>query len=98
MGGFSPWHWLVILAVAVILFGNRLPEIARSLGRSVNEFKKGLNEVKDQLEQEVQAPAAKQFNEPEAAPKLHHQSVVEEQRAAQQAATNETEPAHAEDR
>lgn len=97
MGGFSPWHWLLILAVAVLLFGNRLPEIARSLGRSVNEFKKGLNEVKDQLEQEVQAPAAKQFNDPEVARRLDHQSVVDKQRAAQQAATSETEATHAED-
>ncbi len=36
---------LVIVAVVLLLFGaKRLPEIARSLGRSSNEFKKGLKE------------------------------------------------------
>lgn len=53
MGMLSPWHWIFILAVAVLLFGNRLPDIARSLGRSVNEFKRGLREVKDNFEDEI---------------------------------------------
>jgi sec-independent protein translocase protein TatA len=79
MGWLSPWHWLVIMIVAVLLFGNRLPEIARSLGRSVNEFKRGLKEVKDNLDAEVddnpprerlQPPAEKrqseQIEQPEA--------------------------------
>ena len=33
--------------MAIVLFGNRLPDVARSLGRSVNEFKRGLKEVSD---------------------------------------------------
>lgn len=53
MGWLSPWHWLVIMVVAVLLFGNRLPEIARSLGRSVNEFKRGLKEVKDNIDADL---------------------------------------------
>jgi len=53
MGFLSPMHWLVILVVAVLLFGNRLPEIARSVGRSVNEFKRGLRDVKDNFDEEM---------------------------------------------
>jgi sec-independent protein translocase protein TatA len=35
MGELSPWHWLVVIAVAVLLFGaKRLPDAARSVGRS----------------------------------------------------------------
>lgn len=35
MGELSPWHWAVVIAVAVLLFGaKRLPDAARSLGRS----------------------------------------------------------------
>ena len=47
INGLSPMHLLVIMVVALLLFGNRLPEIARSLGRSLNEFKKGLSDVND---------------------------------------------------
>lgn len=40
----STWHILVILLVALLLFGRRLPEIMRGLGSSVKEFKKGMEE------------------------------------------------------
>ena len=34
MGGLSPWHWLILLAVVVVLFGaKKLPDAARSLGK-----------------------------------------------------------------
>ena len=65
MGGFgSPLHWLVIAAVALLLFGNRLPDVARSLGRSVNEFKKGLKEVKDNFDDDGDdEPPKKKLND-----------------------------------
>ncbi len=45
LGGWEVW---VILFVALLLFGStRLPKMARSMGASVNEFKKGLNEAKN---------------------------------------------------
>jgi sec-independent protein translocase protein TatA len=46
MPGFA--EWLLIGAVVVVLFGaKKLPELARSLGRSSSEFKKGLREGAD---------------------------------------------------
>ena len=65
MGGFgSPLHWLVIAAVALLLFGNRLPDVARSLGRSVNEFKQGLKEVKDNFDDDGDdEPPKKKLND-----------------------------------
>ncbi|MCH7871541.1 MAG: twin-arginine translocase TatA/TatE family subunit [Planctomycetes bacterium] len=53
MGMFSGMHWVLIGAVALLLFGNRLPEVARSLGRSVNEFKKGFDDIKFDVEDAV---------------------------------------------
>jgi TatA/E family protein of Tat protein translocase len=40
---FNGWEVMVILFVALLLFGSRLPELMRSLGGSVREFKKGMN-------------------------------------------------------
>ncbi|MCO6004185.1 Sec-independent protein translocase subunit TatA [Actinoallomurus purpureus] len=40
MGEFSVWHWLIVIAVFVVLFGSaKLPQAARSLGRSMRIFK-----------------------------------------------------------
>ena len=49
MGGLSPWHWLVILAVALIVFGGykKLPDAARSVGRSMRIFKSEVSSLRD---------------------------------------------------
>lgn len=44
---------LVILVIALLIFGRKLPEIARSLGKSLTEFKKGMNETKDEIEEKT---------------------------------------------
>ena len=43
----GPLEVVIILIVAVLIFGRRLPEIARGMGKSVSEFKKGIQEAKD---------------------------------------------------
>ncbi len=40
-------EWLVILIIVLLLFGNKIPGLARSLGSGVNEFKAGLREGVD---------------------------------------------------
>ena len=48
MFGLGYQELLLILVIVLILFGaQRLPDLARSLGSSVKEFKKGVNELKD---------------------------------------------------
>ncbi|MGE3164544.1 MAG: twin-arginine translocase TatA/TatE family subunit [Planctomycetota bacterium] len=51
-GGFGPLELTVILVVALLLFGKRLPEVMRSMGRGVVEFKKGIRGIEDDIEQE----------------------------------------------
>lgn len=38
-------EWLVIMVIAMLIFGHRLPSLARSMGSSIGEFKKGLKET-----------------------------------------------------
>lgn len=40
-------EWIIILVIGLLIFGRRLPEVARSLGKSVNEFKRGLRDFED---------------------------------------------------
>ena len=41
---------IVILVIALLLFGTRLPKVARSLGQGITEFKSGLKGVKDDVD------------------------------------------------
>jgi len=53
MFGLGTQELLVILVIVLVMFGgSKLPEIARSLGRSMNEFKKGINEGASEKEKE----------------------------------------------
>ena len=49
MFGLGPMEMLIVGAIAVLLFGRRLPEIARSAGRSLTEFKRGVSGVEDEM-------------------------------------------------
>lgn len=43
MGELSPIHWLIVLAIIVLLFGGRrIPEVMRGLGEGIRSFKEGV--------------------------------------------------------
>jgi sec-independent protein translocase protein TatA len=50
LGEFSMMHWLVVLVIGILLFGKRLPDIGRTLGKSLVEFKKGMKGLEDNLD------------------------------------------------
>jgi sec-independent protein translocase protein TatA len=65
MFGLGYQELLIILVIVLVLFGaNRLPELARSLGSSVKEFKKGVTEA--QKEETPSATAARKDEEKKA--------------------------------
>jgi len=50
---------LIVGFVALLIFGNRLPGVMRSLGKSVTEFKKGVSGIEEDIDQAVTAPEKK---------------------------------------
>lgn len=49
MFGLSPFELMVIGVIAVVLFGGNLPEVARKIGGSYREFRRGLNDIQQQF-------------------------------------------------
>ena len=50
MFGLGPTEFVIVAIVAVLLFGKRLPEVARSLGGSYQQFRKGLAEIQSTVD------------------------------------------------
>jgi sec-independent protein translocase protein TatA len=49
MGSLSIWHWLIVLAIIVLLFGGggKIPRLMKDLGTGITAFRKGLKDNKD---------------------------------------------------
>lgn len=53
----GPFEMGIILILALLLFGRRLPEVGKSLGKGIVEFKKGIKGIEDEIEAETSKPA-----------------------------------------
>src|SRR5687767_12588069 len=65
-GGIGPMEMIIVGVVAVLLFGKRLPEVGRSLGKGLVEFKKGIRGIEDDMNTSTYASSSRQtsrFNE-----------------------------------
>ena len=82
MFGIGYPELMIVGLVALLLFGSRLPEVARSLGKSLTEFKKGVQGIQDEfhdaantgssaarIDYEDQEPSSPKFEPPIAPPK-----------------------------
>ncbi len=48
MGSFSIWHWLIVLAVVLLLFGRgKIPELMGDVAKGIKNFKQGMNEPEE---------------------------------------------------
>jgi sec-independent protein translocase protein TatA len=45
------WEWIIILIIALLFFGKKIPSTMRSIGKGVVEFKKGLKGVEDEVDE-----------------------------------------------
>ena len=70
LGGCGPlagfgggYEWLIVLFIALLLFGRRLPSVARSLGQGISSFKKGLDEpLEEEKKRNLPSSSTKQDN------------------------------------
>jgi len=63
--GIQPIHILIIIVVALLIFGpKRLPDMGRSVGKALSEFRSGAKEMTDGFRQEVSQPVTPQAASP----------------------------------
>jgi len=75
MGSLGVPEMIIIFVVALIVFGpKKLPELGKSLGKGLAEFRRASNELKSTIEEEVRAieaePPAPYYSEPEPEPEV----------------------------
>lgn len=71
IGNIGTMEWIIILIVMLMLFGRRLPEVGKSLGKGIVEFKRGLKGVEDEIEEQASRPAPSTQLPPPPAPYQH---------------------------
>ena len=83
LGSIGMPEMIVLGILGVLIFGKRLPEVGKSLGKGIVEFKKGLQGIDDDVEQSSSTPAAKN---------LEHQTSATQPAAAEPNEAVKVEP------
>jgi sec-independent protein translocase protein TatA len=75
-GVISPWHIAIFALVVLLVFGpKRLPEMGRSLGKGMREFKDSISHHHDQLDQSEASPALPPATQQEVARAPEHDTL-----------------------
>jgi sec-independent protein translocase protein TatA len=94
LGSIGMPELIIIFVIALIIFGPRkLPELGRSLGKSINEFKRASNELKNTLDEEIRVEEARS-TERQRAPEPARPHVVETPADAYAGDEPQTVPRH----
>ena len=70
MFGWGWWELILLAGVGLLIFGRRLPDVGRNLGRGIVEFKKGLSGLEDEIESagDAERPPPKRIDQNTAVP------------------------------
>ena len=60
MMGISGWEMAMVALIGLLLFGKKLPEVARNVGKTVRDFKKGMTGFEDDMRESVHRPSSSQ--------------------------------------
>lgn len=64
-GGVGVPEMLIVGIIALLLFGKRLPEVAKSLGKGIVEFKKGIQGIEDDVRTSSHSSSSSSYSRPE---------------------------------
>jgi sec-independent protein translocase protein TatA len=67
-GNMNPMEMMVLMGLAVLLFGKRLPEVGRTLGKGIVEFKKGIRGIEEEFRYDEHATRHSYHHEPSTTP------------------------------
>ena len=68
MFGMSMSEMAILLVIGILLFGSRLPEVARSLGATYRKFREGLDDLQSQVQIDLSEPPPSSSSSPESLP------------------------------
>ncbi len=72
------YEWIILLVLGLLIFGRRLPEVGRSLGKSIVEFKRGIKGIEDEIETESSRSTPPEVTAPRPAQELPRTSAPAE--------------------